>query len=222
VGFWSYYLAFIVLAWLLRYPWLLAGILVFFALRRFIPDPVVWAKTANRMATLRSEIDANPANVTARRDLARTYLERRRPRRALTLLDQARERRPDDAELLFLTGLARERAGDHEGALEPLVRAVEENPKVGYGEAYRAAGDALMALGRHEEAEDAYERFTDWNTSAVAGWVKLARARRKRGDGAGAKAALDEAFRTFRLLPGFQRRKQLGWWLRAQVAKLVT
>lgn len=220
MGFFTYYLAFIALAWLLRYPWLLVGILIFFALRRFIPDPVVWARTASRMANLKAEVDANPANVTARRDLARTYLERRRPRRALGLLDQARAREPDDAELLFLTGLARARAGEHEAALDPLVRAVEQNPKVGYGEAFRVAGDALMALGRFEEAEDAYERFVDWNTSAVAGFVKLARARKRRGDRDGGREALAEAFRTFRLLPGYQRRKQLGWWLRAQWAKL--
>lgn len=221
MGFFSYYLAFILLAWLLRYPWLLAGVVVFFLLRRFIPDPVVWARTQRRLSRLRAEISANPANVVARRDLARTMLERRRPRRALALLDEARARTPDDPELLLLTGLARQRAGDHEGALAPLVRAVEVNPKVGYGEAYRVAGDALRALGRLEEAEDAYERFTRWNTSSMEGWLKLSRVRRRRGDAAGARAAIDEAVRTWQQLPGFQRRRQLGWWLRASLARLV-
>src|SRR5215468_2298452 len=120
MGYWTYYLAWIALTYALHRPWMMAGLLVFFVLRPFLPDPFVLARTWGRIRALDAQIAANPANVSARRDLAVLWLERLRPRRALTLLDEARARTPADAELLYLTGVARFRCGDAEGALEPL------------------------------------------------------------------------------------------------------
>ena len=69
MGYWTYYLACIALAAALQYPWLAGLAIVFFVFRRFIPDPFVWLRTMGRIRALRTQIDANPANVTARRDL---------------------------------------------------------------------------------------------------------------------------------------------------------
>lgn len=220
MGYWSYYLVLIALAWLLQYPWLLAGLVLFFLLRRHIPDPWVWVRTAGRIRGLRAQIDANASNATARRDLARIYLERRRSRAASRLLDEALKRDPKNAELLFLQGLARHRSGDSQGALEPVVAAVDIDPGVGFGEPYLVAGDALAALGRLEEAEDAYERYVDSNTSSIQGLLKLARVRKARRDSTGARRALGEALSTWTQLPRFRRRQELSWWVRAQVARL--
>lgn len=220
-GYWSYYLIWILLAWGLQYPWLLGGVALFFLLRRFIPDPWILLRTAGRIRSLRTQIEANPHNTTARRDLARIYLARLRPRAARRLLDEARRRHPEDAELLYLSGLACWRSGDPEGSLDLLVRAVDVDPGVAYGEPFLVAGDALWELGRYEEAEDAYERYTDSNSSSVQGFLKLARVRKRRGDGSGARRALKEALTTWPQLPRFRRRKELGWWLRAQLARLL-
>jgi hypothetical protein len=113
MAYFTYYLALMFLSYALRNPWFMAGVLVFIVLRPVLPDPVVLWRTAGRVRAL--------ANVTARRDLARMLIERLRPRRALAILDAARERAPDDAELLYLTGLARSCVGDADGALGPLV-----------------------------------------------------------------------------------------------------
>ena len=221
MGYFAYYLLWMAAMWVFQYPPLLLGIVAFVLLRRFIPDPWVWLRTASKMRALRSQIDANPSNVTARRDLARLYLERMRPRTALKLLDQARERHPNDPELLYLTGLARLRARRFEAALEPLVAAVAEDARTGFGEPYKLAGDALRQLGRLEESEDAYERYVDANGSSLEGWYKLARVRRERGERAQAKRAMDELFSTWRQIPGYSRRKQWRWWLRALPARAL-
>src|SRR5262249_50218128 len=162
------------LAYAVRYPWLAVGAVVFFALRKVLPDPLVWIRTAGRIGTLRRQIQANPANATARRDLEMILLERLRPRAALKLLDEARQRDPANAELLYWAGLARLRPGDTEGSLEPLVHAVELDPRVRFGEPYLCAALALQRLGRLDEAADALERYVDTNSSSVEGHVRLA------------------------------------------------
>ncbi|MFT3775629.1 MAG: hypothetical protein QM820_60555 [Minicystis sp.] len=85
MGYWTYYLAMTLLSYAMNDPRILAGIVVFFVLRPFLPDPVLLARTFSRIRVLDAQIAANPANVTARRDLALIWLERMRPRRALEL-----------------------------------------------------------------------------------------------------------------------------------------
>lgn len=220
MGYFGYYLAFALAAWLLRYPWLLGGVAVFFLLRRWIPDPWVLARTAGKIRRLRMQVEANPANAIARRDLASIHLARRRPRAALRLLDEARERFPDDAELLFLTGLARHRIGEHERALEPLVACVGIDPKVRRGEPFLVAAQALARLDRLPEAEDALERYCGANQSSIEGRVRLALVHRRRGEADKAAASLREALATWKQIPGFVRRRELRWWLRAQLLRL--
>jgi predicted Zn-dependent protease len=220
MGYWTYYLAWMALSYAIHNPWAMVGAVVFFVLRPFIPDPFILLRTWGRLRALEAQVAANPANVTARRDLAVLWLERLRPRRALELLDEARKRAPDDAELLYLTGLARVRSGDPEGALDPLVRAVEIDPRVRFGEPYLVAAEALTSLSRLEEAEDALDRYVSTNTSSLQGYVRLAGVRKRRGDHPGAKAALREALDTWSQLPGYRRRIEMRWWLRAWAARI--
>jgi predicted Zn-dependent protease len=137
------------------------------------------------------------------------------------LLDEARVREPNDAELLYLTGLARLRSGDAKGALEPLVKAIEVDPRVRFGEPYLIAAEALLRLDMLEEAEDALARYTRANTSSVEGFVRLALLERQRGNRQAAKQTLREALDTWRRVPAYRRRKELGWWFRAQWARLL-
>ncbi len=78
-----------------------------------------------------------------------------------------------------------------------------------------------MKRGRLEEAEDALERFVRINSSTVEGSTQLAQVRHDRGNKAGAQEAIAQAVQTFAQMPGYQRRKQIGWWLRAHLTKLT-
>jgi tetratricopeptide (TPR) repeat protein len=202
------------LAYVAQQPVLLVGVLLFLVLRRYIPDPGAIWRALRRARSLRDQVNVNAANVTARRDLAVIYLDLRRPKAALVLVEQALLRDGSDPELLFLHGLALHRAGRHEEALAPLVRSVEHRA-VRYGEPYRIAGDALLALGRIEEAIDAYEHYARHNHSDVAVHVQLARAHARAGDGAATRASLAKAFETWREIPSAMRRKSIGAWLEA-------
>lgn len=218
--YWLYYLGILGAYWLIDHPAVLVGLGALILLRRWIPDPWIVLRTFGRIRALRAQIAANPANVTARRDLARIYLERLRPGAALRLVDEARERDQSSAELLFLRGLALHRTGEHEAALGPLVEAVQIDDRVGFGDTYKVAGDALSKLGRHHEAIDAYDRFLDKNSSSIEGHVKLALAHHRAGEAAEAKESLREASRTWSAIPGYTKRKQLGWMARALLCRL--
>jgi tetratricopeptide (TPR) repeat protein len=218
--YWVYYLAVLLAYWAIDKPIVLLAIVGFIVFRRWIPDPWVLLRTFGRIRALREQIAANPANVTARRDLARIYLDRLRPRAALALIDEARERDEESSELLYLRGVALHRIGRNEDALEPLVDAVDRDKRSTFCEPYLIAGDALTELGRHDEAIDAYERFVEKSTSSIEGWTKLALAHNRAGEKAEAKTALSEANATWRQIPGYRRRAELGWFLRAQLYRM--
>ena len=76
-----------------------------------------------------------PPNATARRDLAKIWLEKHRPRRALPLLEQAIARDSKSVELLYLSGVAHLLAGNHDQAVEALVAVTHREPNFQYGEA---------------------------------------------------------------------------------------
>lgn len=220
-GYYSYYLLFLFATYALRYPPLLVGVVVFFLLRRFIPDPFVVMRTLGKMGGLKRAIESNPSNVTARRDLAMIYLQQARPGAALEKIEEGLKRFPEDAELLFLKGAALHAKGRFEEATGPLVQAVQTDPRMRFGEPYRLAGDCLFELGRFDEAIDAYDRFLSVNTSSIEGRVKKSRAHAKANEVEAAKRELAEALSTWDQIPGFQRRAQFGWWLRAQLARIT-
>ena len=226
MGYLAYYLAFVAIQYLagyaISYPYLiLAAVGVYLAKRmRWLPDPYLWVKHAGRVRMLRSEISQNPDNVTARRDLARVWLEKRRPRRAIPLVLEARRREPESSELAFLLGKAYLLSGEAEESLPFLVESAHKNERHHYGEAYLLAGRALLDLRRAPEAEDALDRYLAINTSSVEGRVLLAMARRDQRDKAGAEKAMRDALETFSQVPRFRRRAELRWWLRANLMRV--
>jgi len=223
---WSYWLVWFLAPTLLyavtTQPLVLVVAVLGVALSRWLPDPIAWLRARKRRGALERAIALNGENVTARRDLATLHLEQRRPKRAVALLEPALQRAPDDAELRYLLGAALVAGRRASEAIPHLESALARDPRIRYGDAHLKLGDALRALGRLDDAAAAYERFVAINGSSIEGWTRLAQTRARRGDGAGAKKAFDEASSTFALLPGFQRRRQWGWYLRSRAVALVT
>lgn len=224
-GWGTYYLFWFVapllVSVLVSHPAILLIVPAAIVLRPWLPDPVLWLRTLGRVRALSAAAEANVANVTARRDLAKIWIEQRRPRRVLPIVDEALARDPRSAELHHLRGLALAATGDHEKAVREFIEVTHLDPRFGYGEPYLHAGDSLMSLSRWEDAEDAFDRLTDAQGSSVEGWYKLSRARVARGDRPGAAEALRQASLAYRQSPGFHRRKHFGWYLRARLRSFV-
>jgi tetratricopeptide (TPR) repeat protein len=233
--YWMYYAASLLAAYAIRNPWVAGVCVAFILVRRWLPDPVVLFGTLSRIGRLKSQVHLNPANVIARRDLARAYLDLRRPGAALHFLDEAAARDPRDFDVAYLRGMALLRLGKNDEALRALGSAVGIDPDDGepfsdlskrggsvsvqrHAEAYLAAATALERLGRDGQAEEALMMSASTNSSTLEPLVRLARLRRKRGDEAGADRAVAEARSTWSALPSFARRRQIGWRLRAMIA----
>jgi predicted Zn-dependent protease len=217
MGYLPYYLFFVVAGWALRYPYLLLLAVAVWLLRRWLPDPVLYVKHAGHVRRLKVEIAENADNVTARRDLAKIWLAKKRPRRAIVLLEAARRRDRDSEELSLLLGKALLIAGRAGEALPLLVASAQRNERHMYGEAYLVAGKALYQLRRFAEAEDALTRYLVINSSSVEGRVLLACTRRELKDSDGARRATREALETFAQVPRFRRRAEWRWYLRARL-----
>jgi tetratricopeptide (TPR) repeat protein len=220
-GWGSYYLFWIaapaIIAAVSSHPAVLLVVAVGFLARRWLPDPFLFLRYQSRIGSLQTEVSANPGNVTARRDLARIWLEKHRPRRALPLLAEALARDPEAKELRYLQGLAQLFAGEPAAAVETFIALVQGDPAFRYGEAYLRAGDALIALERWDDADDALERFARINSSSIEGRYKRARVKAARKDADGRRDAVRDLREVWRALPSFQRRHQLGWYVRALV-----
>lgn len=114
--------------------------------------------TVAEIARLQAAVDANPADANAQRELGFALSQRVREvadpslyERALAAFDAALQLQPDDAEALV--GKAGVQLGKHEfeAALDTASRAIELSPTL--VAAHAAAVDALVELGRYDEAD---------------------------------------------------------------------
>lgn len=217
----SYYLFWMVapavLAAVSRHPSVLIVLGVGLLARRWLPDPVLSLRRLGRIRSLEVDVGTNPGNVTARRELAALWLELRRPKRALPLLEQALGRDATCKDLLFLRGAAQLALKQWEPALASFLVIVHEEPGFRYGEGYLRAADALIGLRRWDDAEDALDRHLKVNYSSIEGLYKRVAVRKARRDADGLASARRELREAWRTLPSFQRRHQLGWYLRSLV-----
>jgi predicted Zn-dependent protease len=157
----------------------------------------------------------NPHDANAQADLGRLLVEAGDPARAVSHLEAARTQAPEVAETIYYLGAARLRLGD-EARGRPLVEeALARDPRLRYGEPHLRLGDYYLEHGQPAEARVHLERFTEMHASSVEGQYKLARVYQAIGDTARARVALDEAARAYRGAPGFKRREERLWRLRA-------
>ncbi|HEU4615905.1 MAG TPA: hypothetical protein VFS15_27600, partial [Kofleriaceae bacterium] len=97
---WSYYAFWLLvptaIALVSAHPSVLVIVAVALVARRWLPDPVLYLRHASRVRSLQQQVELNPANATARAQLAEIWLAKRRARRAIPLLQQALEARRVD------------------------------------------------------------------------------------------------------------------------------
>ena len=212
-----YYLFRLLFWFFRRYPLLVLAVLAacyLIADRRFIglvPDFTRPFKRRRHMARLAATVRLNPADAHAQLELGAIHLERGEAKKALPLLEKARERDADSARVHFLLGAACRRLGQEERAEEALARAVAINPKVGYGEPYYH----LLAIGlrrrtRDEAALAEYgARIRSYGSPEI--FYRAGRALLAAGERAEARTMFQEAIDNYRASPKGFRRVHRRW-----------
>lgn len=107
------------------------------------------------------------------------------------LYDQVLARNPDELNAIYLGGVLLHQTGRHEAAIERITRAIEAKPRV--PAFHNNLGEALRALGRQAEAQDAYDRALALDANFLEAIVNRAVLAGQRGEYETAEAELRRA-----------------------------
>lgn len=182
-----------------------------------LPDPSAPFRRWSRVRRLRDEMGMNPHNVDVRTELAGLVVDRS-PAEAKEMLGEVLRRCPDLPLPAYFMGLAHLGLGATDEGRAEIERALAMKRDLRYGEPMVRLGDHLYAKGDARGALAAYERATEVHGSHAEALFKAGRAARATGDAAGARRHWEETLAATRHAPGFKKRQDRVWRLRAWVA----
>ena len=210
---------FIALNWFIGNP-LITIIVMFIALyaldHRFVgifPNIFKPLKRQSRIRKLKQIIHSSPNDVSAKQELARLLIERRRYREALAWLEPLKRPLEDSAEFWDDHGTCYLYTGNEEDGIACISRALSINPRVKYGAPYLR----LAAYYSEREADRSlpYIRaFQSINSSSCEAYGHLATILKKLGKTVEAKASAEEGLQIYRMLPRYKKRQERKWALR--------
>ena len=182
--------------------------------RRLYRARQAW-RDVGRIRELRAELAINPENAKARSDLGEVLARKGRFDEALVNLKRAITRCDDQPDTNFYLGWTRLALGDLEQGRRYIMRALELNPRFGYGEPHLRLGDYFFARGEYKEAIPHYEAFRAIHSSGVEGLYKLGECYLAIGDRVRGIEVLREAASVFRAAPWYRRQEERAWGRKA-------
>ncbi|WP_411349688.1 tetratricopeptide repeat protein [Paenibacillus sp. WLX2291] len=217
---------FSILWWLLGNPFL--ALLVMLAIiyvldRRFVgifPSFVKPLKRMSRIRALRRQAANSPSDMSARYDLARLLLERRRYGEARQWLEQIGHAYEDSAEYWDDLGTTLLHTGEPATGEQYILKALEWNPRVKYGEPYLRLA-SYYARHDQQKALQVLERFREIQSSSCRAYYMLGQLERALGHQQEAKQSFREAVNVYRSLPKYKKRSERGWAIRSWLRSLV-
>lgn len=190
---------------------ILVLILIIYLLDRtfigILPNVAKPLREWNRLRKLKQELAANPHHTSTKVELGRTLSGRKRYREALALFRQAEPVMNDSADLLVDIGYAMLKLGELEEGERTMLKALERNPRVGFGDPYLYLGQAFQRTDK-PKAVAYLEKFKDMHSSSCRGYYQLGRLYAELNQPALAKQAFEEATGLYRSLPKYKRKQE--------------
>jgi tetratricopeptide (TPR) repeat protein len=215
---------FSLLWWLTGNPFL--AILVLLAIvyvldRRFIgltPSLFRPFKRNRRLSAVKRELESHPHDTRSKLEAARLLMEKNKYREALVYLEQVQPVMDDSAEVLVETGLCKLKTGETEDGEAFILRGLELNPRVHYGEPYLRLAEAFKSSDP-EKALRYVVQFREVHSSSCEAYFRLGQLYELMGRKEAAKDAYEETARIYRGLPKYKRKSERRFALLAQWKK---
>jgi hypothetical protein len=176
----------------------------------------------NRFRTRRNEIDdlrrriAHLNKPHHMAQLGTVYLQQGRFRQASDWFQQALERDGESLDARYKLALCRFSLGDYATSAELLEQVHQVRPDHDYGMAYLRLAQSHHFRGNLDRAREVYELLLRFYPGHPEGSYHYALLTARQGDVATARQRMNDVIFTVRHAPGFQRRRNRHWSLKAR------
>lgn len=188
-------------------------VLFYFVDQKYIgifPNLLKPIRYGQRMSQLKKDLRDNPHYTSAKVELANLLLKKKRYNQALHYLEQVVHNMGDSAEVFCEIGYCQLNLGRLEEGERSILKALNINSRVKYGEPYLKLGE-VFATVQLDKAISYLEQFHKTNSSSCEGFYRLGVLYQKIGRKEMAKKAYEEAIAIYRSLPRYRRRAERKW-----------
>ncbi len=181
--------------------------------RRFVglfPSITRPFRIRGRLRRIRQELLLNPHHTSLKTEAARILIELGKHAEAQSLLDEVLRSIEDSADVWFDAGLCRLKLGQLAEGERMILKALELNPRVRYGEPYLRLGEAYAAADG-EKAIGYLQAFRDIQSSSCEAYYRLGNILNAMNRQAEAKQAFAESVEIYQALPRYKRKSERRW-----------
>lgn len=197
-------------------------LIVYVVDRRYIglfPSLFKPLKRMRQIARLQTDLRLNPHDTSAKRELARLYMERGKYGEAMTQLQQIRQVLDDSDEVLADMGICHLKLGELDEGEALILQALEQRPRIKYGEPLLELGEAFTH-SRPDAAIRYLEQFKDIQSSSCKAYYRLGQLYERLGQKPEAAAAYREAVSIYGTLPKYMRKSERRWYILSRLKTL--
>jgi len=221
----SKFIIFSLLWWLVGNPFLallLLLIIIYVLDRQFIgilPSLTRPLKRRREAARLRDQIALNPNDVSAKLDLARNLISRKKYEESLRYLDEIKHSYDDSADYWNAVGTSEVMVGQTDQGEAHLLKALSLNPRVQYGEPWLRLADAYKNKDQ-SKALGYLEQFQSIQSSSCEGYYLSGTIYQSLDKSHEAHEAFTQSLAIYRSLPKYRKKSERKWALRSWVNKM--
>lgn len=178
---------------------------------RLFPDITRPFKRSRSIARLKQELRLNPHHTSAKLELARLLMEKGEYQQALEYLQEIESVMKDSPEYLSDLGICQLKLGNLDQGEKRILLALQDNPRVKYGEPYLRLAEAFAKVNQREKALAYLEELRSMHASSCEVYYKQGQLYQQLGQQEKAKKAFREAVEVYRGLPAYKRRSERRW-----------
>ncbi|OKP77152.1 hypothetical protein A3844_02230 [Paenibacillus helianthi] len=197
-------------------------VILYFLDRRYVgifPSISKPFRRSRQMSRLRTTISLNPNDVSAKFDLARLLIERKRYSESKELLVQIADRYEQSAEYWVELGYANLKLGLLPEGEAQMLQGLEINRKAQYGQPYLRLAETFRNTD-HDKALHYVTQFQEIQSSSSEAYYLAGSMYKALGRVDDAKRAFAESTAIYRSLPKYKKRQERRWALRSYFAKM--